>query len=713
MSGMEGRSSTWAGAVDDPARAGHARIGVDIGGTFTDLSICGPEGIIAVGKTLTTPDEPARAVERVISDTLADLAMDAGALDGVIHATTLVTNAILERRGARTALLTTEGFRDTIGLATEKRYDLYDLDLEPPVPLVPRWLCFDVPERTYADGTVIKPVELEHVRRLAVELQDAGVRAVAVCFLHSFTNPENELAAKRAIEEVAPTLRVALSSEVSPQIREYERATTTTASVYVQEVVERYLDDLESRLHRIGYERELLLMLSHGGAATLDTAKRHPVRLLESGPAAGALAAAAFGGSADEPALVSFDMGGTTAKLCLIEGGLPLLARSFEVDRQDRLHPGSGLPLMLSTIDMVEIGVGGGSIARVDALGLLKAGPRSAGASPGPACYGRGGELPTVTDADLVLGYLDPGYFLGGAMALDTEAARAAISRHVAEPLGLSIEAAALGIHQVVNESMANAARVHAVERGKDPTRLPLFAFGGAGAVHAAGVAGRLGSSRVVVPPFAGVMSTLGLLAAPLAFDFVRSHRASLDSLTRAAVEELFGAMETEGETMLGAAGVASGEIEHERSIDARLVGQGHEINVRLVDLANWPDSAQTAFDVAYRDLFGRSGPPVEIEALRWRVVSSGPKPGLTLRPKEEAGDGAAVGGTRLAALGREWSMAETSIHDRYQLRSGDQFSGPAIVQERESTTLIPEGASCRVADDLSLTIDLDEGVDT
>ena len=683
------------------------RIGVDIGGTFTDLSISSESGIIAVGKALTTPDEPARAVEEVINEALGRVEVRPDQVGEIIHATTLVTNAILERKGETTALLMTEGFRDTLGLATEKRYDLYDLNLQLPVPLVPRWLCFDIPERTHSDGSIAKGVDLDHVRRLALELQDAGVHAVAICFLHSFTNPENELAARRAIKDVAPSLRVALSSDVSPEVREYERASTTTASVYVQDVVGRYLDDLEQRLTRIGYDRGLLLMLSHGGVATVDTARHHPVKLLESGPAAGALAAAAFGASAEEPDLVSFDMGGTTAKLCLVEDGSPLKAQSFEVDRQDRMHPGSGLPLKLSTIDMVEIGVGGGSIARVDSLGLLKAGPQSAGAHPGPACYGRGGELPTVTDADLVLGYLDPEYFLGGSMALDPGAAKAAIETHIAEPLGLSLEKAALGIHQVVNESMANAARVHAVERGKDPTKLPLFAFGGAGAVHASGVARRLGSSKVVVPPYAGVMSTAGLLSAPLAFDFVRSRRAFPPDLSPGAVSEIFAPMETEGEELLGSAGVAASDVTHERSIDARLIGQGHEINVKLDDLTNWPQSARESFDAAYTHLFGRSGPPVEIEVLRWRVISSGPRPGLTLRPERRTGGQVAAGAVRTAALGPDSQMTESSIYDRYLLAPGDTVNGPAVVQERESTTLVPHGTSCVVCDDLSLVIDL------
>ena len=684
------------------------RVGVDIGGTFTDLTIADAQGIAAVHKTLTTPEEPARGVEIVIREALASLGVGADSLAQVVHATTLVTNAILERKGAQTALLATEGFRDTLLLGNEKRYDLYDLDIELPEPLVPRWLSFDVPERTYADGTIGEPLDVEHVKRLARELDEAGVEAVAVTFLHSFTNPANELAARAAIAESAPRLSVALSSEVSPTIREFERATTTVASVYVQEVVDRYLVDLEHRLRAMGYTKELYLMLSHGGLGTPETAKAFPIRLLESGPAAGALAAAAFGASAEHADLVSFDMGGTTAKLCLVEGGAPLVSQEFEVDRQDRARRGSGLPLRLSTIDMVEIGVGGGSIARVDVLGLLKTGPDSAGALPGPVCYGRGGTQPTVTDADLVLGFLDPEYFLGGAMTLDLEAARAAIARQVAEPLGLTVEQAAVGIHQVANESMANAARVHAIERGKDPGALPLFAFGGAGPVHAAGVARRLGSPLIVVPPLAGVMSTVGLLAAPLAFDFVRSLYALVDDVDAARAEEVFAAMKSEGEALLSTAGVPRDEVVHALSVDARLVGQGHEINIAIHDLRTWPGCAHESFDATYRQRYGRTAPEVPIEVLRWRIDSSGPPPQLTLRPEWEQGDGDARKGRRLAGLGPEWAMTEVDVYDRYRLRPGTEIAGPALVEERESTSLVPHGAVCTVADDFALHVRID-----
>jgi N-methylhydantoinase A len=683
------------------------RVAVDIGGTFTDLSIAGRHGVITVNKTLTTPEEPALAVDTAVRETLSRVRVGAESIGQVVHATTLVTNAILERKGARTALLATRGFSDTLTLATEKRYDLYDLDIELPKPLVPRWLTFDVPERTLTDGTVDEPLDVEHVKRLATELDEAGVEAVAVTFLHSFTNPANERAARAAIRSTAPRLRVALSSEISPEIREYERATTTVASVYVQDVVERYLADLKHRLTAIGYEGNVYLMLSHGGLATVETAKTYPVRLLESGPAAGALAAAAFGASAEQPGLVSFDMGGTTAKLCLVEDGAPLVRPGLEVDRQDRAQKGSGLPLIVSTIDLVEVGVGGGSIARVDALGLVRTGPESAGAVPGPVCYGHGGSRPTITDADLVLGYLDPDYFLGGTMKLDLEAARDAIARHIAKPLDLSLERAALNIHQIANEGMANAARVHAVERGKDPTTMPLFAFGGAGAVHAVGVAHRLGSPLVVVPPLAGVMSTVGLLSAPLAFDFVRSMHTVVDHVDRTQVLAIVDDMKSDANGLLTGAGVPPSEVVHRLAIDARLIGQGHEINVGIEDVRSWPDCAYASFDAAYRRLYGRSGPDLPIEVLRWRLSSSGPRPALTLRPEWEASEGEAFKRTRRASLGPDSSTTDVDVYDRYKLPPGAAIEGPAIVEERESTSIVPYGATCHVSEDLALKLAL------
>ncbi len=404
-----------------------------------------------------------------------------------MHGTTLITNALIERTGSVTALLTTAGFRDVLEMAREHRYELYDLMLEPPRPLVPRYLRFDVPERVLADGTVDLPLDRMHVQMLAHELVEHGVEAVAICFLHSFANPDHEQEAAAILKEAAPGLQVCISSDVAPEIREYERASTTVANVYVRELAARYLADFRDRTAAAGVGPAPQIMLSHGGLATVDTAARYPVRMLESGPAGGALAAAAFGAAAGWQDLLAFDMGGTTAKLCVVQEGVPLVTHAFEVDRRYRLRAGSGLPVKVPVIDMIEIGVGGGSLARTNALGLLAVGPESAGSAPGPACYGHGGERPTVTDADLLLGYLDPNYFLGGDMPLHPRAAATAVRRHVGEPLGLSIVDAAWGIHTLVNEDMANAARVHTCERGQDPAQLPLVAFGGAGPVHAAG----------------------------------------------------------------------------------------------------------------------------------------------------------------------------------------------------------------------------------
>jgi N-methylhydantoinase A len=623
-----------------------------------------------------------------------------------VHGTTLVTNAIIERRGSRTALLTTQGFRDAIEIGRERRYELYDLMVELPQPLVPRHLRFDVPERILADGEVHTELDVDHVRRLALQLDEAGVQAVAIAFLHSFTNPDHEQRARDAVLTAAPGMRIALSSEVVPEIREYERTSTTVANVYVQALIDRYLTDLRGRLARLGFGGQLYVMLSSGGIASVDTAARFPIRLLESGPAAGALAAASYGRANGRDDLLSFDMGGTTAKLCVVEDGAPLVADEFEVDRVYRLQRGSGIPLKMPVVDMIEIGVGGGSIARVDALGLLKVGPHSAGADPGPACYGLGGTEPTVTDADLVLGYLDPDYFLAGRMRLDAGAARAAIERDIAGTLGLSVEEAAWGIHTIVNENMANAARVHAVERGKDPVALPLFAFGGAGPAHATGVAAALGSSTVVAPLAAGVMSAIGFLTSPLAFDFVRSWRCRLDELDWDRANGLLAGMEADGTAMLSESGLAPEEVGHVRYADIRYVGQGHEVRVTLPagELAD-AGVLIDRFEREYRRLYGRGGPSVPVEVINWRVVSSGPRPSLELAPAADDAAAHAVKGTRAAYFPAAGGYVDTPVYDRYALRPGGRFEGPAIVEERESTLVVMPGQAVEVAADLSLIV--------
>jgi N-methylhydantoinase A len=630
---------------------------------------------------------------------LASERLGGGDLTQVVHATTLVTNALIERKGAKVALLATSGFRDVIELARERRPDIYRLDVWRPPPLVPRHLRFDVAERTLADGTIEQPVDTQDVEALARELAGRGIEAVAVCFLHSFANPSNEQAARQAIEHVAPGLRVALSSDVAPEIREYERTQTTAASVYVQDRVVRYLADLEERLAGLGAGGRLRVMLSNGGVATAQDAAGRPIRMLESGPAAGALAAAKFAGANGYANLMSFDMGGTTAKLCLIEDGRPLVTHEFEAARTDRFTRGSGLPIKTPTIDMIEIGVGGGSLARVDALGLLACGPESAGADPGPACYGAGGTLPTVTDADLVLGYLDPGFFLGGEMTLDVEAARTAIRTYIAEPLRLTVEEAAWGIHRLVDEDMASAARVHAAERGHDGSGLPLFAFGGAGPVHAAGVAAALGTPTVIVPAAAGVMSSVGVLAAPLATDAVRSRLEPVDDETLSRVEPLFAELEEAAAAILASSGVADDDILHERSVDMRYVGQGFEVTVPVTP----GEDLRAAFEAAYVRAHGRVGPDVPIEAISWRVLTRGPDPELRL-VAAPTGDGDARKGTRSVYFDDRY--LETPIYDRYRMGPGTRIDGPAIVEERESTSVVGPGATARVAEDGSLILE-------
>jgi N-methylhydantoinase A len=688
------------------------RVGVDIGGTFTDLILVNDQtGAFAVGKTLTTPSDPSQAIETVLVETIQRAEIPASEIREVIHGTTLVTNAIIERKGDLTALLATRGFRDAVEIGRESRYDLYDLTIELPRPLVPRYLRFDVPQRTLADGSTLEELDVAYVERLARELAANGVEAIAISFLNSFANPSAEQAARGAVLRAAPKMRVSISSEVAPEIREYERTSTAIANVYVQARVDRYLRELQTRLSRLGFTGHFFMMLSGGGLATLDTATRFPIRLLESGPAAGALAAANYGQVGGWPDLVSFDMGGTTAKFCVIDKGEPSIAHEIEFDRVYRFKRGSGLPAKIPVIEMAEIGAGGGSIARVDALGLLKVGPDSAGAEPGPVCYGRGGTEPTVTDADLVLGYLDPGFFLGGRMKLDVEGARRAVQQHIAGKLGISVEEAAWGIHQVVNENMANAARVHVLERGKDPQRFPLFAFGGAGPVHGFRIAKALGAPAMIAPLGAGVMSTVGFLTAPLSFDFVRSWRTPLEGLDWRHANALLGEMEAEGHALLESSGVAPRQICHRREADMRYVGQGHEIRVPLKAgqlSASSVSALVAAFEETYRQLYGRLGPPVPLEVMNWRILSTGPKPEMhlqTSKPGSSKTD--ARKGGRRAYFPETKGFVETPVYDRYSIASGATFDGPAIVEERESTVVVGPGGKCRLDDHGNLIVEL------
>jgi N-methylhydantoinase A len=693
--------------------SGQNRIGVDIGGTFTDLVVFDDAtGSFAVNKTLTTPRDPSLAVETLVRATLERERIAADAVQQLIHGTTLVTNAIIERTGARTALLATQGFRDSIEIGRENRYELYDLMLEMPQPLVPRYLRFGVPQRTLADGTTLHELDAAFVEQLTHELVENGIEAVAIAFLHSFTNDAAEREARSIIQGIAPEMRVSISSEVVPEIREFERTSTTIANVYVQERVEKYLHELRIRLSRIGFKGSFFLMISSGGIVTVDTAVRFPVRLLESGPAGGALAAASYGAACGYADLLSFDMGGTTAKFCIIDHGQPLLAHEFEVDRRYRLKKGSGLPIKLPVIEMIEIGAGGGSIARVDPMGLVKVGPDSAGADPGPVCYGYGGSEPTVTDADLVLGYLDPDHFLGGQFKLDLAAARRAIQERIADPSGLSIEEAAWGIHQIVNENMANAARIHTLERGKDPHRLPVFAFGGAGPVHGFRIARALGSPAFIVPFAAGVLSAIGFLTAPLAFDFVRSWPGRIDHLGWQQANALLGEMEAQGQELLEASGVLPEQISHRRVADIRYVGQGHEIQVPLPDGQLSSESVATivsSFEEVYRRLYERLSDDVPIEIINWRVISSSPAPRVRL---QVAGDQSATPqtarkGNRKAYFPELGGYHDTAVYNRYALLPGANFSGPAIIEERESTVIVGPDCRFRIDEQLNLLVEL------
>jgi N-methylhydantoinase A len=689
-----------------------ARLGIDVGGTFTDLVVVDEAtGALRVGKVLTTPKDPAHGVETGMVALLDEAGVAATDIQAVVHGTTLATNALIERKGARTALVTTEGFRDSVEIRHEGRYDMYDLFIDPPSPLVPRRLRREVSERLLADGRVLRPLDEEGARRVIRELIAEGVEAIAICLLHAYVNPVHERRLAELIREIAPDRPVSCSSEVVPEIREYERASTTSANVYVAPLLGRYLEDLERRLAELGVPGQLYIMQSSGGIALPPTARRLPIRLVGLGPAGGALAAALAARHRGERRMLSFDMGGTTAKACVIDDGAPLVAREFEVARADRFKKGSGLPVRVPVIEMIEIGAGGGSIARVDRLGLLKVGPDSAGADPGPACYNLGGRLPTVTDADLLLGYLDAEFFLGGRMPLDREAARRAIDEHVAGPLGLDVMSAARGIHRVVNENMAAAARIHGIERGKDLRSYPLFAFGGAGPVHCWQMARILKVPRILLPFGAGAMSAYGLLAAPLTFDFVRTLRQRLDEADWVLINRRLEEMETEGRTLLTRAGVAAADIRVSRLAEMRYLGQGHEVEAGIPagSLGSHNLGAISAsFERAYQTLYHRLPQGMPIEALNWRVTVAGPAPTMPpIRAGGTSSSGASVKGRRQAYFEEAAGFVEVPVYDRYALGPGVVFGGPAIVEERESTAVIGPGARCVVDEGLALIVEV------
>ncbi len=693
-----------------------ARIGVDVGGTFTDFVLHDPaRDLVATGKRLTTPDDPSEAIVAGVQRLLQETGLTPADLHSIVHGTTLVTNTIIERTGACVGLLTTAGFRDVIEIGRETRYDLYDLFLEAPPTLVPRHRRLEIPERIDTRGEVLLALDEDAVRDAARKLvEDEGVEALAIGFLHSYRDGRHELRAAEILRELYPHLPLSLSSRVAPEIREFERTSTACANAYVQPLMRRYLDRLEATLVSLGFRGRLHIMLSGGGIASVRDAKDYPIRLIESGPAAGAMAASFLARLAGLDHVVSFDMGGTTAKMCLVENAAPDRKFDFEAGRVRRFQKGSGLPLKVSVVDMIEIGAGGGSIARVDpGSGLMKVGPRSAGAKPGPICYGRGGTEPTVTDSDLVLGRLDPAYFLGGEMRLDMQAVQDAIEQGVARGLNVPRDTASLGIRRIVDETMAAATRMHLAEKGRDPRRYTLIAFGGAGPVHAYDLARLLKMRRLVVPLGAGVASALGFLVAPPATDLVRSHVGRLERMDWDKVNALLAEMAEEGRELLLEAGAAPEEIRAIPAADMRHVGQGFEIPVKLPAMelsdAHLP-AIREAFFASYRERFGRVTEELPIEALSWRVACVAP--GRDIR-MERAGakDGftdaarAARGSREVMFEGAGWLPC--TVYDRYALAPGASFEGPALVEERESTCVIGPGAKATVDAFRNLVIEL------
>ncbi len=675
-----------------------ARLAVDIGGTFTDL-------VLEVGgqrhthKLLTTPSAPERAVCDGIGTVLGKASLGPEAVGLILHGTTLATNAIIERAGARTALITTEGFRDSVEMAYENRFEQYDINVERPAPLVPRYLRWPVRERVSARGAPLTPLDEGTVRALLPRFDEHGIKSLAIGLIHSYANPAHERRVAEIIGEALPDLAITLSSEVCPEIREYERLSTACANAYVQPLVARYLTALRAGLAERGFTCPFLLMMSSGGLTTLETAIRFPIRLVESGPAGGAILARHIAAECGLPRLLSFDMGGTTAKICLIDDGEAETSRSFEVARAYRFTKGSGLPLRIPVIEMVEIGAGGGSIAGVDTLRRIQVGPESAGAEPGPACYGLGGERPTVTDADLAMGRIDPDAFAGGSMLLDASAAGAAIAAQVGAKLGLTDPLAAFAIAEVVGENMANAARVHAVERGREVAERALLAFGGAAPLHAARLAEKLGINRVIVPTGAGVGSAIGFLRAPVSYELVRSLYSTLGSLDAGAVARMFFEMREEAQAVvrLGAPDAALTET---RTAFMRYLGQGHEVAVPVTATDFGPDDVtklKSAFETTYRAQFGLTIPDIEIEVLNWSLalstwpeVPAGVPPALS-RPAPEPRSQRAVFDAITA------DFIEVPVYDRDTLEPGCTVPGPALITEAQTTTVVSSAFNASV----------------
>jgi len=696
-----------------------ARLAVDIGGTFTDVVLERPGAARVTTKLLTTYDHPGRAVLDGIGQVLGKAGLRPAEVGLIIHGTTLATNALIQRSGARTALLTTEGHRDALEMAHEDRFEQYDVMIDRPRPLVPRYLRLPVRERLDRDGRVLIPLDESTVEAALPLLDEHGVESVAIGYLHAFVNPDHERRTADLLQAARPDLSITLASEVCPEIREFERLSTACANAYVRPLMARYLERLDGELRGLGFACPFLLMTSGGGLTTMETAAKFPIRLVESGPAGGAVLAREVARGLELRRVLSFDMGGTTAKLCLVDDFEPLTSRSFEVDRVYRFKKGSGLPVRIPVIEMVEIGAGGGSIARVDKLRRIQVGPESAGSEPGPACYGRGGLHPAVTDADVRLGRVWPDRFAGGAFRLDIAAAESALQHGVADPLGLDPETAAFGISEVVDENMAAAARAHAAEFGLDLGSRDMIAFGGAAPLHAARLGEKLGVRRIIIPAEAGVGSAVGFLLAPVAYEVVRSRRQALAVLEPEVVNALMAEMHDEALAVVrqGAGpGVAPAELEETRHAYMRYVGQGHEISVALpVERYGGGHAAlfRQRFESAYRQLYGRSIEGVEIEALSWTLTitaksleKTGPGPRLHGSAPLAGGASTKRAPTPLLPIGRQRLFDAASgrsvmadVYLRDDLPAGAAIGGPALITEEQTTTVVPPAWRARVDD--------------
>jgi N-methylhydantoinase A len=675
------------------------RLGVDIGGTFTDFALFDEaSGTITVHKQLTTPRDPAESVLTGIDAVLARAGADIADVSTIVHGTTLVTNAVIERKGAAIGMLVTKGFGDVLEIGMERRYDLFDLRLRYATPVVPRTNRIDVNERIRFDGTVETPLDLDRVRTdLAALIQRTPIEALAICLINAFANPEHEQRLLKMVQEAFPALHVCASADIVPFMREYERWTTTTINAYTQPLMDRYLGRLETALAERRFTGAFLIMTSSGGTVPTEFARRYPARLTESGPAAGVLMSAFIGAEMDLPHLLAFDMGGTTAKGAFVQHAQPVRKYETEIARVHNHKPGSGLVLRTPVIDLIEIGAGGGSIAGIDERGLMRVGPRSAGAVPGPVCYGAGGTDPTLTDANLLLGYLDPGFFLGGAMQLDRAGAERAAADRLGVPLKLDAERTAWGIHEIINEDVARAFRMHASELGLDYRGCTMVAFGGSGPLHALRIARKLRIPRVILPSGAGVLSAVGLLVSPLSFETLRSFRIKLMDLDAARLAAVFAPLAEQARGVLLHAGLAPEEIRIERRLDLRFAGQGHELTVTLPDgsdeaiLAGIPALFVDRYRAQYSDVM----PDTPIEVVNWKLEAIGPRPKLADAWHIEGGvtgDAPIRKGTRRAYFDDPAGFVSCPVYDRYRLQAGQTIDGPALIEERESTCVIGHG---------------------